>query len=273
MNGIDRRLISIIMPAYNAGKYIAEAINSVLNQTYTNWELLIVNDGSTDQTRDIILSYKDLRIRYFEQPNAGVSAARNIGLKSMLGDFFCFLDSDDIMPPNSLLSRLKVFNLSSEIYFVDGQVAKFFNSPEVIFERWTPNFYGNPFHDLVRIGGRSFMGISWMIKQVDEKKYSFEEGLSHSEDLAFLISIVQDGGYYAFTAETILYYRQSPNSAMSNIDGLATGYRWLRKKIKTYPKAKFIDRLIYHYKYKKILFLCYLRLTKEYKKAFNVIFE
>lgn len=90
-------LISVIMPAYNADKYIARAIDSVLGQTYAQWELLVVNDGSTDTTPQIAQDYaeKDPRIQVINQSNQGVSAARNKGLDHAQGTFIAFIDSDD----------------------------------------------------------------------------------------------------------------------------------------------------------------------------------
>src|SRR5437868_2983730 len=112
-------LVSIIMPAYNAGKYIAEAIQSVRAQTHKNWELLICDDGSTDGTVAIISSFKEPRIRFFTQPHAGVSAARNLAMGNMLGDYFCFLDADDVLPPNSLTARLEMLERDKSLSFAD----------------------------------------------------------------------------------------------------------------------------------------------------------
>lgn len=88
-------MFSIVIPAYNAANFISTSIDSVLNQTYTNFELIIVDDGSTDMTKSIIDQYDDERIRYMFQDNAGVSAARNKGILESRGKYICFLDSDD----------------------------------------------------------------------------------------------------------------------------------------------------------------------------------
>jgi glycosyltransferase involved in cell wall biosynthesis len=87
--------VSIIMPAYNTALYIAEAIHSVLEQTYTDFELVVVDDGSTDETPQIIASIHDPRIRVIRQPNAGLSAARNTGLRESTAPLVTFLDADD----------------------------------------------------------------------------------------------------------------------------------------------------------------------------------
>ena len=83
------------MPAYNAESTIFESIKSVLNQTYQDWELIIINDGSIDKTESIVKNIFDKRISYYYQTNSGVSAARNFGLTVCNGDYIAFLDSDD----------------------------------------------------------------------------------------------------------------------------------------------------------------------------------
>lgn len=94
--------ISIITPTYNRGKFLSKCIDSVLNQEYPNWELIIVDDGSTDNTKDVVLSYSDERIRYYYKENEERSVARNFGIKLAKGDYLLFLDSDDFLPVNTL---------------------------------------------------------------------------------------------------------------------------------------------------------------------------
>lgn len=98
-------LVSIVMPAYNADRFIAESINSALQQTYQNWELLIIEDASTDETCQIVqdFSKKDERIILYKLPtNQGTGFARNIGIKASKGDFISFLDADDYWEPKKL---------------------------------------------------------------------------------------------------------------------------------------------------------------------------
>lgn len=99
---LDRPLISIVVPAYQAEKYIAATIDSVLRQTYSHFELIIVDDGCTDQTVQIIKSYHDSRIKIVSQSNQGLSAARNAGILAAKGEYVAFLDADDIWFPNKL---------------------------------------------------------------------------------------------------------------------------------------------------------------------------
>lgn len=96
-------LVSVIIPAYNVEKYIGESIASVLGQTFTNWELIIINDGSTDKTQEVVEQFlTDKRIVLVNQQNKGVSAARNKGLSLSHGDYISFLDGDDLWNPEFL---------------------------------------------------------------------------------------------------------------------------------------------------------------------------
>lgn len=102
------KLVSIITPTYNCGKYIAETIESVLAQTYTNWEMLIVDDCSTDNTREIVGHFKDPRIKYYcLESNSGAAVCRNIALKLARGRWIAFLDSDDIWLMEKLEQQIK----------------------------------------------------------------------------------------------------------------------------------------------------------------------
>lgn len=98
--------VSIIIPAYNAQSFLSETVNSVLAQTHADWELIIVNDGSTDGTLRIAHGFEDDRIKVVDQTNAGVSAARNAGLAASKGTFISFLDADDAMIPSNIAMKL-----------------------------------------------------------------------------------------------------------------------------------------------------------------------
>ena len=96
-------LVSIIMPSWNTGKFIAESIKSVIDQTYTNWELIIVDDCSTDNTDEVVNSFNDNRIKYFHnEKNSGAALTRNKALREARGEWIAFLDSDDLWMPKKL---------------------------------------------------------------------------------------------------------------------------------------------------------------------------
>ena len=102
-------LVSIIMPSYNTGKFIAESIESVQNQTHTDWELLIVDDCSSDDTEEIVKPFlKDARIHYIEnEKNSGAAVSRNRALREARGRWIAFLDSDDLWLPEKLEKQIR----------------------------------------------------------------------------------------------------------------------------------------------------------------------
>lgn len=251
-------LISIIMPVYNAEKYIEEAIQSVIFQTYGNWELLIINDGSTDRSGDVIKSFNDDRLKYFEQTNKGVGAARNVGLRNMKGDFFCFLDADDQLTKKSLEERLSVFERSSKIAFVDGGVEIFDKTLTQPIRTRQAKYFGYPFQELIRINPEVFFGPSWLIKRQEGYNYFFSEDMSHLEDLWFYIEISSQG-LLAFTNEIILKYRSHHGSAMDNLKGIANGYTKLTSNVIDNHKNKLslLDKVIWRVRVRKIMSLSY----------------
>ena len=100
-------MISIVTPVYNSENYIEETIKSVLEQSYTDWEWILVDDGSADRSAEIIEQYNDSRIRLIRQKNKGAAAARNRGIEAAKGRYIAFLDADDIWDPNKLTNSLQ----------------------------------------------------------------------------------------------------------------------------------------------------------------------
>lgn len=140
-------LVSVIMPAYNASKYIAASIESVLAQTYLSWELIIVDDGSIDNTASLVKSYceKDCRIKYIYQENARQGRARNNGIANSSGGYIAFLDSDDLWLPEKLslqvafLQHNKADLIFSGTYLFEneqkvGPLCQVMNIPHGLFE-------------------------------------------------------------------------------------------------------------------------------------------
>jgi glycosyltransferase involved in cell wall biosynthesis len=122
--GGDAHRVSIIMPTYNHEKFISACIQSVLSQTYSNWEQIIVDDGSTDRTRDIIRSYSDSRIRLVEQPHQGIEALAhtyNLALNIAKGSLIAILEGDDLWPPEKLSKMVRVFD-DQEVVLAHGEV-------------------------------------------------------------------------------------------------------------------------------------------------------
>lgn len=137
-------LVSVILPVYNRGGWVARAVESVLAQTHRNLELLVVDDGSTDGTRRVLERFGP-RVRVLEQPHAGAEAARNLGLKHARGEFIAFIDSDDVWYADRLSRQLPLFG-REEVGLVFG------NAALVDYRRTPPRHLKRTFFDSVRPG-------------------------------------------------------------------------------------------------------------------------
>lgn len=122
-------LVSVVIPVYDCERYLAEAIESVLAQTYQPIEIIVIDDGSTDGSDQVAKRFSPL-VQYFYQPNSGLGAARNSGVDLAKGDYFAFLDADDIWMENKLTLQMAVFQSSPEEDMVFGHVQQFI-SPEL----------------------------------------------------------------------------------------------------------------------------------------------
>jgi teichuronic acid biosynthesis glycosyltransferase TuaG len=225
-------LVSVIMPVFNGSAFIYNAIQSVREQDYAAIELLVINDGSADNTEEIVLNLlkQDPRIKYFWQLNQGVSSARNVGLSNMRGDFFCFLDADDVMPTHSIQARVAKFIDNPKLEFVDGIVNVFDSSLKNEIRRYKPDFTGNPISKLLILSDRCFFGPSWMIRRraID---YHMKSGLTHGEDLLFYLELSRSDGLYDYVDTSILHYRHHAASAMRNVEGLWKGYNIIYREV------------------------------------------
>lgn len=124
----DQALVSVIIPCYNHGRYLSKAIESVLGQTYTHFEIIVVDDGSTDKTKEVAQNYKE--VKYVSQINQGLSAARNTGIDQSIGQYLVFLDADDWLLPNALLTNLNAIQVSLQLAFVSGGFQFFFDKDQ-----------------------------------------------------------------------------------------------------------------------------------------------
>ena len=116
--------VSVIIPTYNSDGYITQAITSVLSQTYSDYEIIVIDDGSTDDTRTALISYMD-KITYLYQDNRGVSAARNLGIRHARAELIAFLDADDVWLPQKLEEQLRFVTQNSHVALVFGDAELF----------------------------------------------------------------------------------------------------------------------------------------------------
>lgn len=261
-------LVSIILPAYNVGKYIDKTIESVIGQTHTNWELLVINDGSLDDTQVMVNKFSDPRIRYFEQQNMGVGAARNLALRHMKGAYFCFLDGDDQLPPNSLESRMQFMEAQKRVNVLNSAVEVRDASMQRVLWCYHPHYAGIWWKDLVTLSGKSFFGPNVFLRN-SSVLLPFREGMTHGEDLLFYLDNAYRHQWIIESLDQVCYwYRSNPTSAMSNIDGLASGYRILLKRFAAIPENSWLQKATVWFKIRKILLLCYIR-RGNYRKALS----
>ncbi len=141
-------LITVLMPAYNAEKYIDEAIRSVLVQTFTDFELLIVNDGSTDNTKQMIESYDDPRIRLINQTNRGIASALNIGLLNAKADLIARFDADDICMPERLQVQYEFLKDNPDHIIVGSDADYMDMNGEYVFTCGLPAYSNEEIQDL-----------------------------------------------------------------------------------------------------------------------------
>lgn len=259
------------MPAYNVESFIEAAVESVLSQKWKNWELIIVDNGSIDGTLEKISKYQsEERILILIEEKRGVSFARNRGLKSMSGDYFCFLDADDVFTKESLSSRLEIFFSDRSLSFVDGKVLYVDEDLIPVGMSFIPSFVGDPFPLLLRLDRRCLFGPSWMIKRDLTEFYRFQTDMTHAEDLFFYLTIAKTKKY-SYTDRTILKYRQRKNSAMSNLRGLENGYIKLLEKVNTnFPKE---NTAYLKFRIIRIMFLSWLFDGKDLLNAMFSVFR
>lgn len=219
-------LVSVIMPVYNGEKYLSQAIESILNQTFSNLELIIVDDGSSDGSVAIVEKYQqqDKRVILIRQENRGVSSARNKALKFVQGEWVYFIDCDDVYFPNYIERMMEVSNLTGADYiccnFDMGYCLNLTtympckNEEIVVFEHDSISAF-----DYLCAQG---VGTSLSIKHISThliKKFdiSFDTTMTYGEDLFFCWKACLVSKKVAYLPEKLYFYRQTVNSAVSKV--------------------------------------------------------
>lgn len=244
--------ISIIMPAYNAEEYIAEAIESVIGQSYYNWELAIVDDGSTDASGRIADEYagKESRIKVIHTPNCGVSHARNVGIDCTDGEWVAFLDSDDIMSGDALELLIEDaadydvvigdFNLYPRSMDKKGLKSAVYSGNEAVRMGFPELFVHGAFSTVWgKIFKRSALGIR------------FDETFFTSEDVLFFSKLLGSLSGIKTISPEIYFYRQHSGSITHN--KLSYGYgpagvgQILDNYLAAFPDSPEIENILYAY--------------------------
>ncbi len=195
-------LISVIIPCYNQGRFLSDTLDSVLAQTYENWEAIIVNDGSTDNTSEVADQYcaKDQRFKYIYQPNAGLSAARNTGVSNSNGIYILPLDSDDKIAPRYMELAIEAFMANDKLKVVYCRAALF----GIKKGEWKlPKF------SIERMLGRNCIFCSAFYKREDfDKIGGYNTNMKYGfEDWDFWLSMLEDDKQVYQIDEILFFYR------------------------------------------------------------------
>ena len=241
--------VSIITPAWNAAEFLAETIDSVRAQTFTDWELLVIDDGSTDETAALVQRYAtmDSRVRLLQQRNSGPSAARNRGMRSASGQFFAFLDSDDRWHPRYLRAQLDVFALHPETGLVTGN--GWFDGGPFDGAPTRPIATGHPELPLpLLIAQESSVFIMTVFRRaVFDTIGGFDEQQWTSEDYDFWLRAAIAGFKFRRNPEPLGWYRIRGNSLSRNrprmLKGLLHTFTKTRERCSGEPR-RLIDRQI-----------------------------
>jgi glycosyltransferase involved in cell wall biosynthesis len=204
------------MPAYNVEAYIKTAIKSVLKQSYQKFELIIVNDGSTDNTSKIISDFDDPRIIVIHQNNKGLGAARNVGISKAKNEFIAFLDSDDMWRDDKLQNIINNYNPEKNIGVYYSDVIEFRNdSSDGIPSRYSESIPKRDTKELILIYDFIVVSSAVVPKYVIEEFEGFDENLYGTEDWDLWIKIGQKYDFKKIN-EFDCYYRINQNGLSKN---------------------------------------------------------
>ncbi|WP_163710538.1 glycosyltransferase family 2 protein [Mangrovibacterium lignilyticum] len=231
--------VSIIVPIYNSSQYVPKCIKSIINQTYTDFELILINDGSTDQSGEICdeIAKRDNRIRVIHTLNGGVSTARNKGIENATGEYLCFIDSDDWIEPDFLESFFykgdtdycDIFVIQDFLKEVNGQVNPNCNFPNNTFPK---SLYSSLFTGtrLFRFG-HPFAKL-YNNNIIQEHKLRFDENIHFSEDLVFMLEYILHINTIRTTSTAKYHY------VINNTTSLANSYNSFESEFQCFNKTK-----------------------------------
>lgn len=205
--------VSIIVPIYNVEKYLRECLDSIIAQTFTDWECLLIDDGSPDKCGEICDEYaaKDCRFKVFHKPNGGVSSARNLGLDKACGEWVTFVDADDMIAPDFLSALVEPTFKYKDLDFVHAGCYNYRDGKIVEIEQKYEPYYGSdPAYLFNKFRG---LTVSKLFRLENVTYWSnglplrFDEKMRIAEDMAFTLDYILNVNHYAFVSETGYLYR------------------------------------------------------------------
>ncbi len=256
-------MISVIIPAYNASCTILKTIESVQRQTLSNFELIIIDDGSTDKTLELVGTIKDCRLKVFSYENGGVSVARNRGLAHAKGSFIAFIDADDLWTPTKLASQFAALQEHPEAG-VAYSWTRYISEDGKLAHTSEPIFHNGNVYAKLLMGNFLDSGSNPLIRrQAIDAVGEFDCTLTHGEDWDFYLRLAAQWSFVVVPEAQVLY-RQFSESASSKIETMEKDS--LRVIEKTFEAAP----LEFQSLKKQSLANLYLFLAHLYLKRFSV---
>lgn len=212
---MEKPIVSIIIPAYNAGKYIKQTVESVIGQTYKNIEIIVIDDGSKDKTAEIVKSFGDPRVIYIFQENNGQSAARNAGIKIAKGKYISFLDSDDLFLPQKIERQVDFLESNPDCGVCYSKIYHFFSDqPEKLYYNPIPNYSGYIFDKLLTHSVVNPLAAV-MRKEYLDKYGGFKEDWRRCDEQYLWLKMAFNKVKFCYLDEVLGHYRINRES-MSN---------------------------------------------------------
>lgn len=212
--------VSVIIPCYNIEKYVSECLESVYHQTYSNLEVLLINDGSKDRTEEILMEYVNKYpniTKYIYQNNSGPSVARNLGIKNSEGEYICFMDSDDILFPESIEKRVNILDMNSDVYLVCSDsymIQENSFTKDKLSSLLGEVYSGNIFKELLK---KNFISTQTVLmrREIIKSIGFFNESYLRSEDYEYWLRIANKYKI-TFIKEPLAYTRVRNGSLSTN---------------------------------------------------------
>lgn len=214
--------ISVIIPVYNQSRYIGQTLDAVKRQTFRDWECIIVNDGSIDNTEDIVNNYVncDNRFKYIFQKNTGLSGARNTGILSASGVYIAFLDADDLWEPRMLETTYKFLEDHRDIGVVCTGWDLIDEYGNIKSRKFCPRMCNDYFESLIL---RNLFPVHTLLlkKEIFDRCGLFDIRLKSLEDWDMWLRVVQKGYKFSHTNQLLAHYRRHSNSMSINVNRMA----------------------------------------------------
>jgi glycosyltransferase involved in cell wall biosynthesis len=269
-------LVSIIIPAYNVGNYVQQTLDSVIAQTYSDWECLVIDDGSTDNTAELVMLYvnKDSRVRYFHKPNGGLCSTRNYGLTLCKGQYIQFLDGDDILFKEKLARMVNqyerceekgmilfcdyIYGTENDPYTENDKYHKLFSN----FNRNEPmgfkEIYMN-WDSMITIPIHCLLYPATRIKGI-----FFDEQLKSKEDWNYHLAVLSEGNHFLPYNYKGCAYRVSHNSMSKSYTAMITASLTVLNRWKT-------NRALYFYRVSFFFLQAYIYKSKGYAISIKAV--